>query len=42
MHGAREFLAIISDRESRAMKRILTRTPDPFEFGEQEPVGTTA
>jgi hypothetical protein len=42
MHGAKDFLAIIRDREARAMKRILTRTPDPFEFGEQEPVGTDA
>jgi hypothetical protein len=42
MHGAQEFLAIIRDRETRAMKRILARTPDPFEFGEKDPAGTGA
>ena len=42
MHGSEEFLAIIRERELRAMKRILSRTPDPFEFGEREPVGMTA
>lgn len=42
MRGSEEFLAIIRDRETRAMKRILNRTPDPFEFGEQDPVGTDA
>lgn len=38
MHGSEEFLAIISERETRAMKRILARTPDPFEFGERGPI----
>jgi hypothetical protein len=33
MNGSDEFLAIIGDRETRAMQRILARTPDPFEFG---------
>jgi hypothetical protein len=42
MHGSEEFLAIIRERELRAMKRILSRTPDPFEFGKRDPVGTTA
>jgi len=42
MHGAQEFLAIIRDRETRAMKRILARTPDPFEFGTKDPAGTGA
>jgi hypothetical protein len=42
MRGSDEFLAIIRDRETRAMKRILTRTHDPFEFGDQDPVGTAA
>jgi hypothetical protein len=42
MHGSAEFLAIIRDRELRAMARILSRTPDPFEFGERDPVGMTA
>jgi hypothetical protein len=32
MHGADEFLATIRDRETRAMERIFSRTPDPFEF----------
>lgn len=34
MHGSDEFLAMIRDREVLAMRRILARTPDPFEFGE--------
>jgi hypothetical protein len=42
MDGSEEFLAIIRDREIRSMKRILSRTPDPFEFGEPGPVGTAA
>jgi hypothetical protein len=42
MHGSEEFLAIIRQREIRAMKRVLARTPDPFEFGERDPVGTVA
>lgn len=33
MHGSEEFLAIIRDREVRAMRRVLARAPDPFEFG---------
>jgi hypothetical protein len=32
MHGAEEFLGTIRDRETRAMERIFSRTPDPFEF----------
>ena len=42
MNGSREFLAIIRERETRAMKRILSRTPDPFEFGEPGKAGTGA
>ena len=33
MHGAAEFLAAIRDRETRAMERVFSGTPDPFEFG---------
>jgi hypothetical protein len=33
MRGSDEFLAMIRDREVRAMQRILARAPDPFEFG---------
>lgn len=40
MHGSEEFLAIIRDREVRAMRRILARTSDPFEFGEGVEPGT--
>ena len=32
MHGAGEFLATIRDREVRAMERVFSATPDPFEF----------
>jgi hypothetical protein len=32
MGGSREFLDAIQDRETRAMQRVLARTPDPFEF----------
>lgn len=42
MNGSEEFLAIIRERETRAMKRILAQAPDPFEFGEPDPVGATA
>lgn len=42
MDGSGEFLAIIRDREVRAMKRILARKPDPFEFDARDPVATTA
>jgi hypothetical protein len=42
MHGSDEFLAIIRERELRAMKRILAGTADPFEFGGRSPVGTAA
>jgi hypothetical protein len=42
MDGSEEFLAIIRDRETKAMKRILSRTPDPFEFGARDPLSTTA
>jgi hypothetical protein len=41
MDGSDEFRAIISDRELRAMRRILARAADPFEFGVSEPGGTT-
>lgn len=41
MHGSEEFLAIIREREVRAMNRVLARTPDPFEFGGREPVVAT-
>ena len=42
MDGSEEFLALIRDRERRAMKRILSQTADPFEFGARDPVGTAA
>jgi hypothetical protein len=42
MHGSEEFLAIIREREIRAMQRVLARTPDPFEFDGREPAGTAA
>lgn len=32
MHGAGEFLATMRDRETRAMDRVFSGTPDPFEF----------
>lgn len=32
MHGAGEFLGAIRDRETRAMERVFSGTPDPFEF----------
>ena len=32
MHGADEFIAILRDRETRAMQRMFAGTPDPFEF----------
>lgn len=35
MHGADEFLATIRDRETRAMERVFSGTPDPFEFGKR-------
>lgn len=35
MHGADEFLATIRDRETRAMERVFSATPDPFEFGKR-------
>ena len=41
MDGSAEFLAIIRERELRAMKRILARTPDPFEFGTRDTVAAT-
>ena len=42
MDGSDEFLAIIRDRELRAMKRILAGTADPFEFGARERGGAIA
>jgi hypothetical protein len=33
LHGADEFLAIIRDREWRAMERLFAGTGDPFEIG---------
>ena len=33
MQGAGEFLGAIRDRETRAMERVFSGTPDPFEFG---------
>lgn len=32
MHGADEFLDTIRDRETRAMERVFSGTPDPYEF----------
>lgn len=32
MHGAGEFLETLRDRETRAMERVFSSTPDPFEF----------
>ena len=32
MHGADEFLAILREREWRAMERMFAAEPDPFEF----------
>ncbi|MGB5103899.1 MAG: hypothetical protein WBO04_11365 [Steroidobacteraceae bacterium] len=32
MHGAGEFLATLRERETRAMERVFSSTPDPFEF----------
>jgi hypothetical protein len=42
MNGSAEFLAIIRNREVRAMRRILDRTPDPFEFDARDRAATTA
>lgn len=42
MDGSGDFLAIIRDRELRAMQRILARKPDPFEFDARDGVATTA
>ena len=42
MDGSAAFLAIIRERELRAMKRILAGTPDPFEFDTRDPGATTA
>lgn len=42
MQGSEEFLATIRERELRAMKRVFSRTPDPFEFGEKDPAGAGA
>jgi hypothetical protein len=32
MRGAGEFLGTLRDRETRAMERVFSSTPDPFEF----------
>jgi len=42
MHGAGEFLATIRDRETRAMERVFSGTPDPFEFDAREHRETVA
>jgi hypothetical protein len=42
MDGAGEFLAIIRDRETLYMRRLLAGSDDPFEFGRKEPVATDA
>ena len=42
MHGAGEFLATMRDRETRAMDRVLSGTPDPFEFDARDRRDTVA
>jgi hypothetical protein len=42
MDGADEFLAIIRDRETLYMRRMLDGRDDPFDFGRDEPVAKPA
>ena len=42
MDGADEFLAIIRDRETLYMQRLLAGRDDPFDFGRDEPVANGA
>jgi len=42
MHGAGEFLATMRERETRAMERVFSGTPDPFEFDARDRRDTVA